>query len=107
MESLALGGNPPRCSLLGLQTKPAKTHVNTSSSGESLPLKNSAPVIEPKLRCMGTPPCLSATFSKGNNFCDFQFAFLDHAALEKLGLLIKKKNLLPGSKFVDPRWRGR
>ena len=30
---------------------------------------------------MGTPPCFSAIFTKGNNFCDFLFATLFDIAL--------------------------
>ena len=28
-------------------------------------------------RGIGTTPCLPTTFSKGDNFCDFLFAFVD------------------------------
>ena len=36
-----------------------------------------------KLRFMGTLPCFFKHFSKGNNFFDFLFAFLDYKALLK------------------------
>ena len=32
------------------------------------------------LRSKGTPLCFSAIFTKGNNFCDFQFASIDNQA---------------------------
>ena len=38
-----------------------------------------------KLRWMNTLPCVSFIFTKGNNFYDFLFAFLDNAVLSKLG----------------------
>ena len=48
------------------------------------------------LRCMSTTPWFSIIFTKGNNFCDFLFAFIDNAALSKylIGSTLKGKNLL-------------
>ena len=40
-------------------------------------------------------------FTKGNYFCDFLFAFLDKAALSKIGSTLHWKNLLLGWRF-DP-----
>ena len=33
------------------------------------------------LRCMGILSCFSAILTKGKNFCEFSFAFLDEEAL--------------------------
>ena len=33
--------------------------------------------LDIKLRCMGTPPFFSTMFSKGDNFDDFLFAYLE------------------------------
>ena len=41
------------------------------------------------IKCMGMPSWFSTIFTKGNNFCDFLFAFLDNVAFPKLGLLLK------------------
>ena len=38
------------------------------------------------LRCMGTPPSFSAMFSKGDNFCDFWFAYLEDEVFPKKGV---------------------
>ena len=35
------------------------------------------------LRCMGTPPSFSTMFSKGDNFCDFLFAYLEDEVFPK------------------------
>ena len=40
---------------------------------------------------MGTPPCFSAIFTKGNNFCDFLFAALDEIALPNSGILLMER----------------
>ena len=37
-------------------------------------------------RCVGTPPCLSASITKGNNSCDFLFAEM-MKLFQKIGLL--------------------
>ena len=42
-------------------------------------------------RCIGIPSYFPAIFTKGNNFCDFLFAFLDDEALQKWGLLLKER----------------
>ena len=47
-----------------------------------------------KLRLMGTPPCFSAIFTKGNNFCDFLFAFRDEKSPSEIGSTHKGKNLM-------------
>ena len=47
------------------------------------------------LRWMGTAPCFSTTFIKGNNFCDFLFASLPGGQkLPTCGSTLKGKNLL-------------
>ena len=35
------------------------------------------------LRCMGTPQSFSAMFSKGDNFCEFLFAYLEDEVFSK------------------------
>ena len=35
------------------------------------------------LRCMSRPPSFPVIFTKGNNFCEFQFAFLDNVVFSK------------------------
>ena len=40
---------------------------------------------------MGTPPSFSAMFSKGDNFRDFLFAYLEDEILSKLVLLLKER----------------
>ena len=42
---------------------------------------------------MGTPPCILTIFLKGDNFCDFLFAFLVMKPSHK-GSSLKGKNLL-------------
>ena len=42
---------------------------------------------------MGTPPCFQPCFSKGNNFYDFLFTFLDNKSFAE-GSAVKGKNLL-------------
>ena len=48
---------------------------------------------------MGTPPSFSAMLSKGDNFRDFLFAYLEDMAFLNLGLLVKEKMCSNGSKF--------
>ena len=43
------------------------------------------------LKCMGTPPCLVALFSKGDNFCDFLFPSMANEILSNRGLLLKER----------------
>ena len=50
-------------------------------------------------RYMGTPPSFSAMFSKGDNFCDSLFAYLEDEVFPKLGLLLKERIFSYGSKF--------
>ena len=54
--------------------------------------------------------CFSATFTKGNNFCDFLFAFPDNKTIPKWDLFLKEKLCSYGSKFcpsqVDPTEMG-
>ena len=56
---------------------------------------------------MGTPPSLSTMFSKGDNFCDFLFAYLvrhlGRLHLPEMGSSLKGKNLLQWSKFFPLR----
>ena len=48
--------------------------------------------LKHSLRCMGT---------KGNNFCDFLFAYLDDVVFPKLGLFLKPVvNLLLEKEFL-------
>ena len=42
---------------------------------------------------MGTIPCFSTIFIKGNDFCDFLFASLDNTP-SKFGSTLKGQNLL-------------
>ena len=60
---------------------------------------------------MSTPPSFSAIYSKGDNFCDFLFAYLNDKVFSKWGLLLKERICSLGSKFfslrVDPKWDGR
>ena len=49
------------------------------------------------LRCVGTPPSFSTIFAKGNNFCDFLFAFPGQCSLFIIGSTLKGKNLLIGA----------
>ena len=44
-----------------------------------------------------------ASFSYGNNFCDFQFAFLVEEILQKMGILLKKRICSYRSKFIPLR----
>ena len=39
----------------------------------------------------GTLPCFSATFTKGNNFCNILFASLDDVALSQRGLILRER----------------
>ena len=48
------------------------------------------------LRCMGTPLCLWAMFTKGDNFCDFLFA-----CSFKIGSTLNGKNLLLGEQILS------
>ena len=43
---------------------------------------------------MGTPPSLSAMFSKGDNFGAFLFAYLENEVFPKWGLLLKIASLI-------------
>ena len=47
-----------------------------------------SPVIITILRCMDSPPYLSAIFEKGDNFYDFQFSCRDRVALPVWGLVL-------------------
>ena len=52
------------------------------------------------LRCIGTPLCFfQQFFAKGNNFCDFLFAFLADVVLLNWGLLLQEKIFSKKSKF--------
>ena len=55
------------------------------------------------LRYMGTPPSFSAMFSKGDNFHDFLFAYLEDKVFQKWGLLLKERICSDGSKFFSVR----
>ena len=60
---------------------------------------------------LDTPVSVSAFCDKGDNICNFLYAFLHNKSLVN-GPTLKGKNLLPrGSKFfpfrVDPFWEGR
>ena len=55
------------------------------------------------LRCMDTLPCFTVTFSEGDNFCDFLFAFLDKEALPEWGQILKKTICSQGSKLIPLR----
>ena len=43
------------------------------------------------LRCICIQPSFYAMFSKGDNFCDFLFAFLEVEVFPKWGLLLRKE----------------
>ena len=45
------------------------------------------------IRCMGTSPCFSTNFTKGDNFCDF-LMLLGQCSPFKIGSTLKGKNLL-------------
>ena len=64
-----------------------KSHENCNSSKyldrTALERKQCRCRSDFSFRCMDTPLCFSAIFTKGNNFCHFLFAFLDNAALSK------------------------
>ena len=65
-----------------------------------------------QLRGMGTPPSFFAMFSKGDNFRDFLFAYLEEEIFPKWGLLLKERLCSDGDKFffslrVDPEADGR
>ena len=51
------------------------------------------------LRCIGTPPSHSAMLTKGDNFRDFLFAYLDDEVFPKWGLLLEERICSKGSKF--------
>ena len=65
-------------------------------------------------RCMETPPSFSTIFfQKGDNFCDFLFAYQEDKVFPKWGLLFKEKicsNCSSWSKFFllrdDPKFMG-
>ena len=48
-----------------------------------------APTPSTGLRCMGTPPFM---FSKGDNFRDFLFAYLEDGVFQKWILRLREKN---------------
>ena len=51
---------------------------------------------------MGIPPSFSTNFlSKGDNFYDFLFAYLENKVFRKWRLLLKEKNLLPGEQIFS------
>ena len=52
-----------------------------------------------QLRCMGIPPSFFAMFSKGDNFRDFLFAYLEDEIFPKWGLLLKERLCSDGDKF--------
>ena len=52
-----------------------------------------------KLRCMGSSPSFPTMFSKGDNFHDFLFAYLEGEVFPKRGLLLKERIGSDGSKF--------
>ena len=52
-----------------------------------------------ELRFMGTPPSFFPIFSKGDNFHDFLFAYLEDKVFPKRGLLIKERICSNGSRF--------
>ena len=47
---------------------------------------------------MGVPPSFSAMFSKGDNFRDFLFAYLEDDVFPKWSLLLKERICSKGSK---------
>ena len=44
--------------------------------------ENLNPMFIKPLKCMSMHPCLSVSFTKGNNFCDSQFACLDDKSFQ-------------------------
>ena len=54
-------------------------------------------------RCMGLPLCFSVIFTKGNNFCDFPFAFPANNSLPKCILLLQENSFFWKSKFFPLR----
>ena len=61
---------------------------------------------ELQLSLMGTLPIFFNSFTKGNNFCDFQFAPMDNETLPKKDLFLQERICSKWSKFfcvrVDP-----
>ena len=51
------------------------------------------------LKVYGYTSIYFAMFSKGDNFCDFLFAYLDDRVFPKRGLLLKERIWCDGSKF--------
>ena len=49
---------------------------------------------------MGIPTSISALFSKGDNYCDFLFAYLEDEVLSKWGLLLKEFALMAAKSFL-------
>ena len=50
---------------------------------------------------MDIPPSFSVLFSKGVNFHDFLFSYLEDEVLQKWGLLLKERICSSGSKFFS------
>ena len=55
------------------------------------------------VRCLGTPPVVSAIFTKGKNSHDFMFACLEEEAVPVGGQLFKEKICSYRSKFFPLR----
>ena len=51
------------------------------------------------LRRMGTPSSFSAMFSKGDNFHDFLFAYMENENF-KMGSILKRKNTFQGEQIL-------
>ena len=67
--------------------------------------------IDSGLRCVGTPLCFSAIFTKGtDNLHDTLFVSLLEGSFQKMGLLLKERICSCRSKFfplrVDPIEKG-
>ena len=54
--------------------------------------------LDMALRFFVTPPSFSAMFSKGDDFHDFLFAYLEDKDFPKWGLLVKERICSDGSK---------
>ena len=55
------------------------------------------------LRCMGTPACFSAMWSKRSNFCYFLFASLYDEIFQEMNQLLKERICSYRSKFFPLR----
>ena len=55
------------------------------------------------LKCMGIPPSFSPMFTKGDNFRDFLFAYLEDDVFPKWRLLLKERICSKGGKVFPLR----